>query len=78
MPQKYKTCLLKEAYERFEKHYKLDELSSYTDDADLLNRVLGIQCKMLKGLEQNIKITTPLDITIAHAINAHIHGGNDE
>lgn len=38
-----------------------------TDDAMLVER-LGIPVKVIEGSEENIKITTPVDILIAEAI----------
>lgn len=77
MPQKFKTKLLKEAYIKIETTTSLI-LEDCTDDCDLINRVLGNGIKSIEGIEENIKITTPLDIEIAKAIYKNKFGGNDE
>lgn len=41
---------------------------TYTDDSSLLKDVFGISPAVIKGLEHNIKITTPLDFRLAEAI----------
>lgn len=72
MPQKYKTELLLKAHKGVISNNKL-----YTDDLDLIlncniiteyfqNKIKDIN--IIKGEEQNIKITTPLDLYIAEAI----------
>lgn len=62
MPQKFNTELLRKAHVEAPHNY-------FTDDADLVINVVGKEpdC-ILPGLEQNIKITTPLDLIIAEAI----------
>jgi 2-C-methyl-D-erythritol 4-phosphate cytidylyltransferase len=48
-------------------HY-LASHNGYTDDSTLVMDTLGITPYYTDGLEENIKITTPLDIQIAEAI----------
>ncbi len=61
MPQKYRTWLLREAHEKA-------ATKDATDDAVLLIETLGVCAETVDGLEQNIKVTTPLDLKIAEAI----------
>lgn len=49
------------------KVYYTDRIRSFTDDAALVEQQ-GIEINMFKGSEENIKITTPLDMVIAEAI----------
>lgn len=77
MPQKFLTQLLREAYTKIETATSL-KLEDCTDDCDLVNRVLGNGIKAIEGIEENIKITTPLDIKIAEAIYGYKYGGKNE
>lgn len=61
-PQVFDLALIKEAYERAKRMG-----IKATDDARLVER-LGEPVKMIQGSYENIKITTPEDITIAEAI----------
>lgn len=56
-PQVFPADLLKNAYET-------PYLDKFTDDASVAEDA-GIQIKLVKGDEQNIKITTPLDMMFA-------------
>ncbi len=47
--------------------YNTGKVHSFTDDASLVEKH-GIRINMFKGAEENIKITTPLDLIIAEAI----------
>lgn len=61
-PQVFKLEILKKAYK------KAYEDSFYgTDDASLIER-MGIKVKMVTGSYDNIKITTPEDLTMARAL----------
>ena len=60
-PQLFKSDRLKEA---FEKGYK----SMYTDDASVVQSELGISPLLVEGEENNIKITTPIDMVIAQQL----------
>jgi len=61
MPQKYSTIILKTAHQKAKG-------KAYTDDMALVIKETKARPILMKGLEQNIKITTPLDIVIAGAI----------
>ena len=61
MPQKYSTIILKTAHQKAKG-------KAYTDDMALVIKESKARPILMKGLEQNIKITTPLDIVIAGAI----------
>ncbi len=61
MPQKYSTSILKTAHQKAKG-------KAYTDDMALVIKETKARPILMKGLEQNIKITTPLDIVIAGAI----------
>jgi 2-C-methyl-D-erythritol 4-phosphate cytidylyltransferase len=69
MPQKFNTAVLKQAHEKA-KHM------NYTDDSYLIWAEIGTVLNLLPGLEENIKITTPLDLVIAEAIyTSHYNTG---
>ena len=70
MPQKYNTNLLRMAHQK-----ALDFI--YTDDADLLNKVAFVKPNVIPGIEENIKITTPLDLVIAEAIYQSKHNNGE-
>ncbi len=61
MPQKYQTEILRTAH-------RAGRLKNATDDAALVIYETTLKPRLIPGLEQNIKITTPLDLTIAEAI----------
>ncbi len=61
MPQKYLTEVLRTAH-------KAGRLKNATDDAALVLYETAFKPIFVKGIEQNIKITTPLDLVIAEAI----------
>ena len=64
----YKACLAaKNAYEagRQSTDIKLPEI---TDDAQMVNMYLGTKIKLVMGSYDNIKITTPEDISVAEKI----------
>ena len=63
MPQKYFTNILTAA------HYKAEAANNtYTDDMALVIKEIKVRPILMAGLEENIKITTPLDLVIAEAI----------
>ena len=66
MPQKYETRLLRQAH-------NLAFQDDYTDDAALVIDMTEVTPVIVPGLEENIKITTPLDLKIAEAIYNHRH-----
>ncbi len=59
-PQLFKKELLLKAYERI-------SLNGATDEAVLIEKI-GEQIKVVKGIEENIKITTPFDLIILEGI----------
>lgn len=61
MPQKFRTETLRHAHVRA-------YVNTYTDDASLLIEMTKERPVVIDGIEQNIKITTPLDLIIAEAI----------
>lgn len=60
-PQVFEACLIKEAY------CKLQEgrYTGITDDAMVVEKILGLPVKLVEGSYQNIKITTPEDLDLA-------------
>lgn len=64
LPQKFNTMLLISSHFVAEEEGRKD----FTDDAQLVQGVLGCTPTILLGDEENIKITTPLDLIIAEAI----------
>ena len=63
MPQKYFTNILTAA------HYKAEAANNtYTDDMALVIKEIKVRPILMAGLEENIKITTLLDLIIAEAI----------
>jgi 2-C-methyl-D-erythritol 4-phosphate cytidylyltransferase/2-C-methyl-D-erythritol 2,4-cyclodiphosphate synthase len=61
-PQGFDAHLLRQAYEKAEQEGFIG-----TDDASLVER-LGIKVKVVRGCYDNLKITTPEDLTIAEAL----------
>lgn len=61
LPQIYNTQILKKAHE-------LGAGKSYTDDSSLVYKELGIFPTIVDGLEENIKVTTPMDVKLAEVI----------
>ena len=71
MPQKYKTSVLREAHAEA----KIAGRYDFTDDAYIVDSIRK-SIFVIEGLEENIKITTPLDLMIAEAIyNARYSNG---
>ena len=64
-PQKFKTQLLCAAHKM---RTGCHPNTKYTDDTQMLYRLMGLVPTVVDGEEQNIKITTPLDVVIARAI----------
>ena len=60
-PQVFETSLIKEAYK---KHMQCDTIK-VTDDAMVVEQMLGQKVKLVTGAYENIKITTPEDLKIA-------------
>lgn len=60
-PQVFDTSLVKAAYEKLMQK----EQQNVTDDAMVVERMLGHKVKLVEGAYENIKITTPEDLEIA-------------
>ena len=60
-PQVFETQLVKEAYTKLMEK----ECSGVTDDAMVVELMLGMKVKLVEGAYENIKITTPEDLKIA-------------
>lgn len=60
-PQIFQYDLIKEAYEKLMQ----SEQIGITDDAMVVERIMGEKVKLVEGSYQNIKITTPEDLRIA-------------
>lgn len=62
-PQVFETRLIKQAYAKLMEQ----EYINVTDDAMVVEQMLGEKVKLVEGSYQNIKITTPEDLLIASA-----------
>lgn len=71
-PQGFKGAVLRESYARAER-----EGVVATDDSALVER-MGFRVWPVEGSQYNIKITTPLDMTIAEAILGKVGEGGSE
>ncbi len=60
-PQVFEVALIKEAYARLMEN----ENDAITDDAMVVETMLGYRVKLVEGSYKNIKITTPEDLQIA-------------
>ncbi len=60
-PQAFPYRLIRDAYEKAIG----SEMRGLTDDAQVLERVSGIACRLIEGSYRNIKVTTPEDLEIA-------------
>jgi 2-C-methyl-D-erythritol 4-phosphate cytidylyltransferase len=69
LPQVFNTDILKKA------HYKALE-KDYSDDSSLVWSELGIKPIFIKGLEENIKITTPIDIKVSEVLYEELSDNN--
>ena len=61
-PQVFETALVKEAYEELMQRAE----TNVTDDAMVVERMLGRKVKLVEGSYRNIKITTPEDLQVAN------------
>ncbi len=61
-PQVFETAIVKRAYEQL---MEQDD-KAVTDDAMVVELMLGMKVKLVEGAYENIKITTPEDLTIAN------------
>ena len=59
-----------------ERAHALGEGRDYSDDSSLVFETMNIFPLLIDGLEQNIKITTPLDLKLAEAIYEEHRGHN--
>lgn len=62
-PQTFAYSQILDAYE----HVIAEDDGTVTDDAMVLERVTGIQVRVIEGSYRNIKITTPEDLLVAEA-----------
>jgi 2-C-methyl-D-erythritol 4-phosphate cytidylyltransferase len=69
LPQVFDTNILKSAHNKAKQQL-------YNDDSSLVYGELKIKSKFINGLEENIKITTSLDLKIAEVIYEEIGSGN--
>jgi 2-C-methyl-D-erythritol 4-phosphate cytidylyltransferase len=70
MPQKFNNKLLLRAHRRALYNNRID----YSDDVALLHSEFGKYSKCIDGIEENIKVTSPLDLVVAEAIYKSLHG----
>ena len=66
-PQTFSYALIYEASEEMLK----TEDTAITDDAMVLERIIGKKSKLIEGSYRNIKITTPEDLLIANVYLQH-------
>ena len=67
-PQSFSCSLLMAAYARLEALTKEQKRAlSITDDAMLVEQMMGHKVKLIQGKYENIKVTTPGDLRIAEA-----------
>lgn len=68
-PQVFESALIMEAYEKLmqEKERLAQEGIRITDDAMVVETLLGLPVKLVQGSYENIKITTPEDLLAAEA-----------
>ena len=62
-PQVFERQLIKEAYRRLIE----DKIENATDDAMVVEKMMGHKVKLYPGRYENIKITTPEDLLVAEA-----------
>lgn len=66
-PQVFEAALVKEAYGRLMR----DGISGVTDDAMVVEQMMGFPVKLVEGSYENIKITTPDDLILGEAFCSH-------
>lgn len=66
-PQAFAIALIKEAYEKLDELMEMPDAQypAITDDAMVVETMLGRKVKMIPGAYENIKITTPEDMEVA-------------
>lgn len=69
-PQAFDREILSASYNMFFEKIRADEIKadSITDDAVLVEKMLGVKVYVTQGDYSNIKITTPEDLTVAAAL----------
>ena len=60
-PQIFLYSLIREAHDSI----RQKDMSKITDDAMVVEKILGKKVKLVRGSYENIKITTPEDLDIA-------------
>lgn len=68
-PQIFSYPLIREAHESIRKK----NMTAITDDAMVVEQETGAKILLVEGSYQNIKITTPEDLSVAEAFLSHIH-----
>lgn len=73
-PQVFESSLILEAYEKLmsEKERLAGEGIRITDDAMVVETLMGLPVKLVEGAYENIKITTPEDLLAAEAFLYHV------
>ncbi len=66
-PQTFSYAMIFQAYDMLIKQEKMGKTIQVTDDAMVLETVSGRPSKLVEGSYENIKITTPEDLTVAEA-----------
>lgn len=64
-PQTFSYELVREAYQRF---HEMDPKPAVTDDAEVVELLMGRKTFLSRGSYENLKLTTPEDLLIAEAI----------
>lgn len=70
LPQVFKTEILRKAH-------ILGRGKNYAEDSGLVYQELGVFPTIIDGLEQNIKVTLPIDVVIADAIYKYVNNSNE-
>ena len=65
-PQVFDVSLIKKAHAKLEEMEKVMKIS-VTDDAMVVEHMLGVRVRLVEGSYENIKITTPEDLEIANS-----------
>jgi 2-C-methyl-D-erythritol 4-phosphate cytidylyltransferase len=69
LPQVFNTEILKQAHEK-------GKGKNYSDDSSLVFAEMNVFPTLINGLEQNIKITTKLDILLSEVLYEEIGNGD--
>lgn len=65
-PQAFSYSLVREAYDRLMENPSLQQ--GITDDAMVVERFGGVRVRLVEGSYENLKVTTPEDLTLAEAL----------